>query len=253
MALKRRTSLSTGFSLVLLWGFLTCSPSWAQHWKRLGPDGGDARSLAYDPRDPGRIFLGTSTGSVFVSSDGGQSWSYLAHLGSSDDYVLDHIVIDPRNPAVIFAAAWNVKDPKSGEVFRSRDGGNTWLALPGMHEKSIRSLAMAASDPNILASGTLDGIYRSENGGESWQPISAASRPELKNIESIAIDPTHPNVIYAGTWHLAWKTTDGGRTWHHINRGMIDDSDVFSILVDSSNPSVVFAGACSGIYKSDSA
>ena len=60
-------------------------------------------------------------------------------------------------------------------------------------------------------------------------------------------------MVYAGTWHLAWKTADGGANWQHINKGMIDDSDVFSIIVDSTNPSVVFASACSGIYKSDTA
>ena len=68
-----------------------------------------------------------------------------------------------------------------------------------------------------------------------------------------AIDPKNPDVVYAGTWHLAWKTGDGGAKWRHINKGMIDDSDVFSIIVDATNPSVVFASACSGIYKSDSA
>ena len=75
----------------------------------------------------------------------------------------------------------------------------------------------------------------------------------MKNIESIAVDPKNPDVVYAGTWHLAWKTDDGGANWHHINKGMIDDSDVFSVIVDSTNPSVVYASACSGIYKSDSA
>ena len=250
--LKKGAALATRAGLILLLGFLLRSPAWAEHWKLLGPDGGDARSLAYDPHNPDHVFLGTSTGSVFISTDGGQTWSYSVHLGSGDDYALDHIVIDPRNPAVIFVSAWNVRDHKSGEIFRSRDGGNTWLALPGMHEKSTRSLAMAVSNPNVLAAGALDGVYLSEDSGESWRLISAADRPELKNIESIAIDPKDPNVIYAGTWHLAWKTADSGRTWRPINRGMIDDSDVFSIIVDPLNPSVVYTSACSGIYKSDS-
>jgi len=218
----------------------------------LGPNGGDARSLAYDPRNPDHVFLGTSTGSIFVSRDGGRSWSRFAHLGSADNYVLDHIIIDPTNPAIVFASAWNVEDNKAGDVFRSHDGGETWTALPGMHEKSVRALAMAASDSNVLASGTLEGVYRSKDGGDSWQRISPANH-EIKNIESIAIDPKDPNLIYAGTWHLAWKTTDGGISWRQINQGMVDDSDVFSIIIDPMNPALVYASACSGIYKSDSA
>ena len=55
---------------------------------------------------------------------------------------------------------------------------------------------------------------------------------------------------YAGTWHLPWKTTDGGSTWQNIKEGIIEDSDVFSIIIDPTHPNIVFASACSGIYKS---
>ncbi|HXY09117.1 MAG TPA: transcriptional regulator [Terriglobales bacterium] len=236
--------------LLVLFGLLFSFSLWADNWKLLGPDGGDARSLAYDPRNPDQVFLGTSTGSMFVSSDGGRSWSRFAHLGRGDDFVLDHIVIDPKNPDTMFVSAWSVEDQRSGNIFRSRDGGKTWASLPGMHERSVRALAMAASDSHILAAGTLDGVFRSKDGGDSWERISPASQAEIRNIESIAIDPKDPNVIYAGTWHLAWKTSDGGATWHHITKGMIDDSDVFSIIVDPANSSVLYASACSGIYKS---
>jgi photosystem II stability/assembly factor-like uncharacterized protein len=252
MTLNKTVSIRARYWIVLL-GFLLCSPLWAEQWKLLGPNGGDARSLAYDPKDPAHIFLGTSTGSVFVSMDGGQVWSNFAHLGSGDDYVLDHILIDPKHTTTMFVSAWNVEDTKSGDVFRSLDEGKTWVPLPGMHDKSIRALAMAASDSKILVSGSLDGVYRSQDAGDSWQRISPLNHPELKNIESLAIDPQDPNIIYAGTWHLAWKTTDGGLTWRHINQGMVDDSDVFSIIVDPTNPANVYASACSGIYKSENA
>src|SRR5207237_22260 len=62
-----------------------------------------------------------------------------------------------------------------------------------------------------------------------------------------------PDIIYAGTWHLPWKTINGGATWHSIKTGIIDDSDVFSIIVDRTDSAVVYASACSGIYKSESA
>ena len=229
------------------------SVSWAGQWAVLGPDGGDARSLSYDPQNPDHLFLGTSTGELFSSKDGGHSWARLAHLGDGDDYVLDHIIVDPQNSKTIFVAAWSVDDQQAGDLFRSRDGGKTWEALPGMHGKSIRALALAASDSHVLVAGALDGVYRTLDSGESWQRISASDQSEIKNIESIAVDPKNPNVVYAGTWHLAWKTADGGASWRQIDKGMITDSDVFSIIVDASNPSVVFASACSGIYRSSNA
>jgi len=237
--------------ITLVVAMLSVTSLWAGQWTSLGPDGGDVRSLNFDPKNPDRIYLGTSTGTLFLSNDGGHSWSRLAHLGG-DDNVLDHISIDPQNPKHIYVSAWSVENQQAGDVYRTHDGGNNWETLSDMHGKSVRAMAISASDSKILVAGALDGVFRSNNGGNSWQRISP-SNAEIKNIESIAVDPKNPDVIYAGTWHLAWKTDDGGVTWRHINKGMIDDSDVFSVIVDSTNSSVVYASACSGIYKSESA
>lgn len=233
--------------------FLLCSGLLGESWTLLGPDGGDVRSIASDPSNPDHLYLGTSAGRIFSSVDGGQRWSRLTHLGSGDDYVLDHIAIDPTTPTTVFVSAWSLQTQHSGDVFRSRDGGRTWVALPHMHGKSIRALAIAEFDPRVLISGALDGVYRTEDAGNSWVRISPENDLELRNVESVAIDPKDPNVIYAGTWHLAWKTSDGGKRWHHISSGMVDDSDVFSIIIDRINSAVVYASACSGIYKSDNA
>ncbi len=222
----------------------------AQQWVPLGPFGGNARSLAYDPHDPGRVFLGTSAGQLYRSQDGGVSWARLADFGD-DGYVLDNIVVDPRVPDTIYVAAWRLDG--GGDLFRSHDGGATWTALGGVHGKSIRALVLAPSQPRVIVAGALDGIFRSADGGDTWERISPEGHPELKNIESLAIDPYHPEVIYAGTWHLPWKTSNGGRTWHTIRNGVIDDSDVFSIFVDRMHPTVIYASACTGIYRSNSA
>jgi photosystem II stability/assembly factor-like uncharacterized protein len=252
MISETKHSVSRKFLLSMLLALCCVSAAWAGQWTALGPDGGDVRSLAYDPHNPDHIFLGTSTGTLFSSTDGGHSWSRFAHLGSGDDYVIDHLAIDPQNSDKMYAAAWSVENQQSGDLFRSDDGGKTWESIPAMHGKSIRAMAIAAFDSKTLVTGAIDGVFRSTDGAKNWQKISAGSH-EVHSIESIAIDPKNPDVVYAGTWHLAWKTDDGGATWRHISKGMIEDSDVFSIIVDSSNPSVVFASACSGIYKSQSA
>jgi photosystem II stability/assembly factor-like uncharacterized protein len=236
--------------LVLAVGLLTTTLLASGPWQVLGPDGGDARSLAYDAHNPDHILLGTSTGQMFSSNDGGRSWSRLARLGG-DEYVLDHISIDPTDSNRIYVSAWSSSGQQIGEVFRSVDGGANWKTLPAMHGKSIRAMAMFKGDSNVLVAGALDGVFRSKDAGETWQQLSPANSTEIKNIESVAVDPRDPNTVYAGTWHLAWKTSDGGLNWQHINKGMIDDSDVFSVIVDHENPSVVFASACSGIYKSE--
>src|ERR1700678_3849099 len=244
----KRNIFRTSF-LLLAVCFLSTALLAAGPWQVLGPDGGDARSLAYDAHNPDHILLGTSTGQMFDSNDGGRTWSRLARLGG-DEYVLDHISVDPQNSNKIYVSAWSSSGQQIGEIFRSLDGGSTWQTLPTMHGKSIRAMAMFKGDSNVIVAGALDGVYRSQDGGDTWERLSPANSTEIKNIESIAVDPKDPNTVYAGTWHLAWKTSDGGANWQHINKGMIDDSDVFSIIVSSANPSEVFASACSGIYKS---
>ena len=249
---SRRFSFSTWVLLAALFLISAATPLVAQQWVPLGPDGGDVRTLAYDPAKPDRIYLGTSTGQLFISTDNGGSWARLAQFGTSNDFVIDHIAIAPLD-GTLYVATWSVQDNEVGDLFRSTDGGTIWETLPGMHGKSIRSFAIAPSDQKMLIAGTLDGIYRSPDAGTTWERISPEHHAEIKNIESLAIDPHDPNVIYAGTWHLPWKTTDGGRSWNSIKQGVIDDSDVFSIIVSHSSSSVVYASACSGIYKSDNA
>lgn len=241
------------FCCVIL-GLLISAAVWAvaQPWTTVGPDGGDVRSLAFDPHNPERVFLGTSAGRLYLSVDSGAHWSRLSRPGAAATLALDHIVIDPRNSNTIYVAAWSVDSPGEGDVFRSRDAGHTWETLPGIHGKSVRALALAPSHPETLIAGALDGIFRSPDGGDHWERISPEGHAEIRNVESIAIDPKNPAVIYAGTWHLPWKTEDGGKSWHSIKTGVIDDSDVFSIVIDPATPSTLYISACSGIYQSTS-
>ena len=235
--------------LLALLMVLGTRPARALEWVPLGPEGGDVRSLAYDPANPDRIFLGTSAGQLYLSINGGGSWQRLARLGVGDRYVLDHIVLDPARPGTLYVSAWDV-EREGGDLFRSRDDGRTWEILTAMRGKSIRALAMAETDSRVLVVGALDGVFRSTDGGNTWQRISPAHHAEIRNIESVALDPRDPRVVYAGTWHLPWKTIDGGLTWSQMKKGVIDDSDVFSISVDRAEPSTVYMSACSGIYKS---
>ena len=218
-------------------------------WFPLGPFGGDARSFATDPRDAKHIYLGTATGWVYDTHDGGATWKRVAQIAHRDDLVIDHILPDATDPQRLIVAAWTADHPDGG-LWISNDGGNNWYSQAEMHGQAVLALARSITNTNEIVAGTLRGVFRSMDNGIHWKQISPESSTELHEVESIAIDPSNPNVIYAGTWHLPWKTTDGGEHWTSIHEGIIDDSDVFSIIVDPSNPKVVYASACSGIYKS---
>jgi photosystem II stability/assembly factor-like uncharacterized protein len=234
--------------VVLLFA-LSCLRLDAANWLPFGPDGGDARSFAVDPHDRAHLYLGTLTGWIYESRNGGAEWKRLAWVGKRNDLALDSIVVDNSNSKRILVGAWVLGSPAGG-LYISNDGGVNWESDADMRGQSIRALEAAPSDPKILVAGTLKGVYRSTDGGEHWQLISPEGSQEIHEVESIAIDPANPQIIYAGTWHLPWKTTDGGANWTSIKQGIIEDSDVFSILVDPKDPNVVYASACSGIYKS---
>ncbi len=221
----------------------------AVSWFPFGPDGGDARAFAADPSDHAHLYLGTANGWIYQSRDGGQKWQRLARVGKRDDLVIRHILVDPADPKHLVVGAYVVAD--GGGIYISDDGGATWTMQPEMRGQSVRSLTFAPSDPKIMVAGTLEGVFRSTDGGAHWERISPKDSAEIHEVESLAVDPRDPSVIYAGTWHLPWKTTDGGEHWTSIKQGMIEDSDVFSIILDPKQPNELYLSACSGIYKSE--
>lgn len=224
----------------------------AVQWLPFGPDGGDARRIAPDPRDPNHLFLGTGNGWIYESRNGGRNWRRLALVGKRDDLIVHSIIVDAADSRHLIVGAYFI-DRVDGGIYISYDAGVTWLSQAEMRGQSVRSLAAAASDPRTLVAGTLQGVFRSTDGGQRWHLISPQDSTEIHEVQSVAIDPKDPGTIYAGTWHLPWKTTDGGEHWENIKDGIIDDSDVFSIIVDPTSPAIVYASACSGIYKSSSA
>jgi photosystem II stability/assembly factor-like uncharacterized protein len=221
--------------------------AWAQTWTAIGPPGGDVRSLSIDPRDPSRLFLGTADGVLYASGDGGRTWTRRFPGFPQRGMSLDEVIVTVTGDLLV--GYWEVDGPGGG-VALSKDGGQTFRALPGVEGQSVRALAQAPSDPRVLVAGALGGVFRSEDGGASWRRITPAGHLELRNVESVAIDPQDPRVLYIGTWHLPWKTSDAGERWSAIHTGMIDDSDVFTITLDRRSPRTVYATACSGIYRS---
>ncbi len=218
-------------------------------WYPLGPFGGDARAIAADPADSRHLYLGTEIGWLYDSHDAGATWNRVSQILQQDDLVLDHILVDTKNPRRLIVGTWRVGAPDGG-VYISEDRGKTWYAQAEMKRQSVRSMARSQSDPQIIVAGTLQGIFQSNDNGVHWKLISPPESREIHEVESLAIDPIDPKIIYAGTWHLPWKTVDGGETWTNIKQGIIDDSDVFSIIIDPQNTKTIYLSACSGIYKS---
>jgi photosystem II stability/assembly factor-like uncharacterized protein len=223
---------------------------YSNDWRNTGPPGGDVRGLVVDPSNPDRFYFGTLDGQIYTSSDAGKTWQLLYNFGRPRLFV-DHIIVDPRNPRTIYVAAHRHKEP--GGFFKSTDGGNSFRESSQLKNEAIHSLAQSSSNPDTLFAGTFNGIFRSDDTGDTWQQLPTQNTPNLIHVESLAIDPRTTNIVYAGTWYLPYKSSDGGQTWKSIKTGIIDDSDIFAIDIDPRDPNHIIASACSGIYESKSA
>ena len=251
---SRRIWRKYGRAVLLCWLTLSLadSPVEANADSRvLGPLGGDVRSLAVHSGNPDTYYLGTADGQIYISRDSGLSWSRTRPGLGRRDLVVDNLAFDPADPDTLYAATWELKADR-GRLFRSRNGGRGWEALAvGRYDSPIRAMAIAPSDPSLVAIGISEGVLLSRDRGRTWERITRGYR-SLYNVDSLAFDHQDPPTLYVGTFHLAWKTPNLGRKWIAIHQGMIDDSDLFAIVVEPGKPETIYAGACSGIYKSNS-
>jgi photosystem II stability/assembly factor-like uncharacterized protein len=234
--------MKPGLVLVLL---LASLPARGETWKSVGPPGGDVRALAADPSRPGILYLGTADGVLYRSDDLGTHWRRMVPGFPERGMSLDEIAVDPQGR--VFIGYWNVSG-SGGGVARSDDGGASFTIASGIQGESVRAIAVWEKDPSLVVAGTLTGVFRSGDGGQSFQRVPTPAG--LRNVESVALDPQVPGTIYAGTWHLPWRSVDGGRTWQEMHDGIIEDSDIFTLTVDKASRSTLYATACTGIYRS---
>ena len=227
--------------LIFLMIMAVAAPLAAQ-WRRGGLHGADVRALIVDPDDPDVLYLGTSSGEVYVSRDGAVSWSRPRNGVPFPGYVVDNLVVDRQGR--LWAAAWGLWG--GGVIAVSKDGGKTWARRDrGLEDFSVRAIVIDPNDPRIVLAGGLTGVYRSMDGGGTWRRISTQI-----NVESLAVDPRDHNRIYVGTWRQGWRTDDGGATWKHIAKGMVLDTDMFSITIDDERPDNVWVATCGWVYNS---
>src|SRR4029078_9122495 len=103
---------------------------------------------------------------------------------------------------IMYVGVWAAAQDGEGGVFKSEDGGEHWKLLDDTKKFSVRSLAVAPSDPNFLVAGSanddpkLNGVFRSTDAGKKWERISPEGDKEIRNIESIAINPPDTSIIY---------------------------------------------------------
>jgi photosystem II stability/assembly factor-like uncharacterized protein len=218
--------------------------TWQQSASGLSEDGVTAIAVSQD----GNLFALSSTGDVFGSTDGAESWTILSNTGMWGGFE-SWLVVAPQNSDVIYSLA------NTANWFgRSTDGGRSWVdvknGLPQAdYEVYVSSLAIDPSDANVVYAGTGGfvgqgyGVYKSPNGGESWVPSNQGMLDYV--ITALAIDPTDPQVIYAGgNFGELFKSIDGGQTWYNLTiylygQPNMPGGKIAGIAIDPSDPARV--------------
>lgn len=243
------------------------SPDGGGFWGRLGLQ--RAGSVALHPTSPDIIYVGTRNagdwrpetghefhGAVYQSTDGGGSWSLVFNPGEGvgpgyfDGHV-DAIVIDPKNPDIIYVGTrWG--GGEADGLFKSTDGGKSWQKIwrPGEEQgPNISFILLDQRDTDkIFIGADGEGIYQSRDGGDTWQPFN--QKPLNIEVRGIAIAPANPSVIYLATNWGVYKSADDGVTWAMKNRG-ITALSVRCVAGSPEATGVLYAGAGNGIHQSD--
>src|SRR5215470_8487902 len=134
--------------------------------------------------------------------------------------------------------------------------GLRWRMIGPFRGGRSNAVASIEGRPNVYYFGSVGGgVWKSTNGGETWEPIFD-SQP-IASIGALAIAPSNPDIIYVGTGEATlrsnltygngmYKSTDAGKTWTHI--GLVDSRHIARVLIDPRNPEIVLVAALGEAY-----
>src|SRR5438874_455639 len=242
-------------------------------WQHLGlRDGQQVPAIIVDPKDPNRVFaavLGHPYGpnterGVYRSTDGGQNWQRVLYKDPNTGAM--DLAFDPRNPQTIYAVLWAARRPPwsvgnsyngpGSGLFKSTDGGNSWLQLtkgvPTFEQGLGRiGLGVSPSDPNrvyamVDAKPEFGGVFRSDDAGMSWRRVNNESRiwGRGSDFAEVKVDPRNPDIIYVANTS-SYRSTDAGQNFTAI-KGAPGGDDYHRIWINPENSNIILIAADQG-------
>ncbi len=237
-------------------------------FRNLGPAvaGGRVAAVAGVPGNPNVIYVGAAGGGVWKSTDGGISWrESWANMPTAS---IGAIAVAPENPNWVWVGTGegnprnDVLDGRG--IFYSSDGGANWKAMGLANSGQIPVVIVSPVDANTIYAASIGhvwganaerGVFRSTDGGKSWQKILFVN--DTTGASDLVMDPQNPKVLYAGMWQVTrrpwimesggessgiYRTTDGGDTWQKMTSGLPTGIvGRIGLAVAASNPQHVYA------------
>ncbi len=254
----------------------------AVSWRNIGPfRGGRSAAVTGVAGKPNLFYFGSTGGGVWRTQDGGRSWENISDgffggsIGAIEVAASDHNVI------YVGGGEKTVRgNVSSGSgMWKSEDAGKTWKPNGLTNSRHIPRIRVHPTNPDVVYAAVLGdlykdseerGVYRSTNGGKTWERILFVN--ESSGAIDLCFDPTNPRILYASLWRVRrspwslssggdgsslWKSTDGGNTWTDLSRneGMPKDTlGIVGVTVSAVRPERVWAlveSQTGGLFRSD--
>lgn len=243
--------------------------SWA-----MGRVAGRVAALAVHPSDENTLYLGSASGGVWKTVNGGSSWSSV--FDTIGTQTVGSLALDPNNANTLWVGTGEQSndcfDYFGMGLFRSTDGGATFQARNGAAGSSldlswVTAVGVQPGNSNVVLAGGLGycssgvelagGLYRTADAGATWTRVLTGS------VQDVVFDPANGNVVYAGVGRLAgadngvWKSTNGGLSWTRLTNGILSGTSVrrVRLALAPSNSQILYALANknaggTGLYRS---
>ena len=253
-------------------------------WRQLGPfRGGRSAAVTGVPGQPSLFYMGATGGGVWRTKDAGNTWENISdgYFGGS----IGAVAVSEWDNNVIYVGGGEVTvrgNVSSGYgMWKSVDAGTTWEKIGLENSRHIPRIKIHPKNPDVVyaavlgdlyKSSTERGVYRSKDGGKTWERILYANADA--GVVDLTFDPNNPRILYASTWRIRrtpyslesggegsalWKSTDGGDTWTNISKneglpgGLWGISGVTVSPVNSNRVWAIIENEKGGVYRSDDA
>ncbi|RPJ59325.1 MAG: hypothetical protein EHM23_14465 [Acidobacteria bacterium] len=213
-------------------------------WSSIGPEGTTVEVLAASPVDVNLVYIAMGT-QLYRSTDRGGHW---VKVGQGVAGVISSLAADRVTADVVYAGT-------SSGAYKSSDRGATWISIKhGLAENWVFLIVtdrqnnlylVNGKDPNSAAQ-----LYKSANGGATWELISADPGPQYTGFkENLVTDPKNENILYRSKGSLIFKSTNGGRQWVHLASGETGKPGGI-LAVDPLSSNIIY-GEGYGLFRSD--
>ncbi|MEO6238018.1 MAG: glycosyl hydrolase [Vicinamibacterales bacterium] len=253
------------------------------HWRNIGPlRGGRSIAATGVPGRPLEFYFGATGGGLWKSTDAGLTWNVVTD-GQLKSSSVGAIAVSPSRPDVVYIGMGESElrgNVMQGDgVYRSVDAGRTWAHAGLSDSLTVSRLRVDPRDPELVYAavlgdptqpGTTRGVYRSRNGGGTWERI--LYKDDRTGAVDLTLDPANPRVLYAALWQVQrvpwqlwsggpgsglFKSTDGGDTWTDLTGasglpgGVLGKIGITVSGADSRRLYAVIEAQAGGLYRSD--